>query len=50
MANTNEQTFTDINSECFKQAFSLFKAQGDFIKITREFERNFDELSFSSSK
>jgi len=41
MADTTKQAFTDINSECFKRAFSLFKTQGDFIKITREFEHNF---------
>lgn len=43
MSNSTAQTFTDINSECFKQAFALFKTQGDLIKITREFERSFDD-------
>ena len=41
MTNTTEQALTDTNSECFKKAFALFKIQGDFIKITREFENNF---------
>jgi len=41
MTKSTEQSFTDINSACFKQAFLLFKTQGDFIKITREFERSF---------
>lgn len=50
MPNTTESAFTDINSECFKQAFALFKAQGDFIKITRDFERGFDSTSLLQAK
>jgi succinylglutamate desuccinylase len=48
MANTTEQAFTDINSACFQQAFALFKTQGDFLKITRDFEHHF-ENSFENS-
>jgi len=49
MSDSTEQAFTDINSECFKEAFTLFKTQGDFIKITREFERSFDEKSLTQA-
>ncbi len=49
MTNKTKQTFTDIKSEGFKQAFSLFKTQGDFIKITCEFERSFFEHSFDAA-
>jgi succinylglutamate desuccinylase len=36
------QTFTAIASERFKNAFSSFTTYGDFLKLTREFEHDFD--------
>ena len=48
MTNTTKQAFTDVNSECFKQAFALFKLTGDFLKLTREFERSFDNKALIS--
>jgi len=42
MTNLTDSTLTDIAHDDFKQAFALFKTQGDFIKITGDFESGFN--------